>query len=772
MPEHHNNNNGRRPELTGHDRPAWADAPRPYGMPEPVAAGQGISVMEVLQVLRRWWWQCGLSGLSLSAAAGAIVWFTFVPVYESAAFLEIKNQTPFIAFPDHSNAQAFAQTELETIRSPIVLSRVAAKPEIASLREAQEAKATDRWLAKGLRARYVGSSELCEVAFRANDPSAAALVANAIIDEYLALHQDTSSEQTERMISLLNEQQRERKAEVEALRDSVRTLTKKTTGFDPIVVSGKDNSAIVMQDNPISKLQAQRATEQANEVIINAELKAVQESLAKKQVEVPQHEIRKAMEDHPEVRRLRGMIVQHQTLLGGYAQRSAKGWDDPTVVQKKKEIDAIEGDLEKLLVELEPAIRRQLDSLVRGRHEARVSEIELELDHARNKLAEWDRQVEEQRKELEKHGDELLNLEFARGDLARSEEVHSLIAQRIIALKTEKFAPRRAAKRQPATAPVLPLEAVPYKRLGMACFGAFLFPFGLAFVWERWVRRISDGRRVASEANLPVLGEIAALPSRVSSPDKRSNGFVRDRVTFEESVDALRVGVMFSPNFRDIQTLAVTSAVSREGKTSLASSLTISLANATREPVLLIDADMRAPDLHDMFGTSCVPGLAEVLGQQTLSDGAVTRQVAPNVDLLPAGKLVASPHSLLRRGVFESLLAEFKHRYRYIVVDTPPVLSASEALVLANACDGVLVCTRCDYSRGPQLKTATERLATAGARLMGVVISAVPTRVWAYRYGGYGYGWERYAPSYHRSKHHADSNEPDGESSDEPIDVE
>lgn len=728
--------------------------------------------MEVLQALRRWWWQSSLAGLTLAAAAAAVVWYTFKPQYEAAAFLEIKNNAPFIAFPDRMEAQSFAQTELETIRSPIVMSRVAAKPEVASLPEAQESKAVDRWLAKGLRARYIGQSELCEVAFRSNDPAASALIANSIIDEYLALHQDTSSEQAERMISLLNEQQRERKAEVEALRDSVRTLTKKTTGNDPIVVTGHENSAVVMQDNPLAKLQAQRAAEQANEVIINAELKALRETLAKKQVDVPNHEIRKAVEQHPEVQRLRGLMVQHQSLLGGYAQKSAKGWDDPVVERKKKEIETLERDLEKLIAELQPAFRKQLEGMVRARQEEHVAEIELELDHARNKLAEWSRQVEEQRVELEKHGDELLNLEFVRGDLERSEEVHSLIAQRIVAMKTEKFAPRRAAKRQSATAPVLPLEAVPYKRLGMACLATFLLPFGLAFAWERWARRIYDTKRVASEVNLPVLGEIAALPSRMASPDRRTNGFVRDRVTFEESIDALRVGLMFAPNFRDMRILGITSAVSREGKTSLSSSLVISLANATREPVLLIDADMRAPDMHDMFGTPLAPGLVEVLSKNAIGEDAVVHEVAPNVDLLPAGKLVSSPHALLSHSFFPELLAGFKSRYRYIVVDTPPVLSASESVVLATCCDGVLVCTRCDYSRGQQLKVASQRLASAGARLLGVVISAVPTRVWAYRYGGYGYGWERYVPSYEKSKHHRQLPADEGRSSDEPIDVE
>src|SRR6185437_6925362 len=105
----------------------------------------------------------------------------------------------------------------------------------------------------------------------------------------------------------------------------------------------------------------------------------------------------------------------------------------------------------------------------------------------------------------------------------------------------------------------------------------------------------SDSHRLAADLNLPVLGEIACLPASRGAKGFRSAGFVRERVTFEESIDSLRVGLTLPLGSREMQTFLVTSAVSGEGKTNLASSLAISLARASHERVLLVDADMRDP---------------------------------------------------------------------------------------------------------------------------------------------------------------------------------
>ena len=186
--------------------------------------------------------------------------------------------------------------------------------------------------------------------------------------------------------------------------------------------------------------------------------------------------------------------------------------------------------------------------------------------------------------------------------------------------------------------------------------------------------------------------------------------------------------------------MVITSAVSREGKTSLASSLAVSLARNVRQPILLIDADLRAPDLQEIFEVPLSPGLADVLSGKCQPHEAIVVKSNHGVHVLPAGRLAGTPHAVLGHGVFLNLIAELRTQYRYIIVDAPPVLAASEALMLAAAADGTLVCTMREITRGPQLRLACGRLAAAGAKLVGAVISGVPSRSWEYKYGYYGYG--------------------------------
>ncbi len=94
---------------------------------------------------------------------------------------------------------------------------------------------------------------------------------------------------------------------------------------------------------------------------------------------------------------------------------------------------------------------------------------------------------------------------------------------------------------------------------------------------------------------------------------------------------------------------------------------------------------------------------------------------------------------LLGTGAFTTLLKQLRADYRYIVIDTPPVLAASESLALAKAADGVLICTLRELSRTTQVRMTYERLESAGAKVIGVVLSGVPTRSYAYKYGAYGY---------------------------------
>jgi capsular exopolysaccharide synthesis family protein len=189
----------------------------------------------------------------------------------------------------------------------------------------------------------------------------------------------------------------------------------------------------------------------------------------------------------------------------------------------------------------------------------------------------------------------------------------------------------------------------------------------------------------------------------------------------------------------ELHTLVVTSAVKSEGKTSVSVQLAASLARASGERCLLVDADLRSPDIHRLLKSRAEPGLAEVLAGECSLGDAIDKTWNERIHLLPAGKATTSPHKLLGGDQLDGVLAELRTAYQYVVLDTPPVLAASEALMLARAADGTLICAMRDVSRVSQVSKTFNWLVAAGARPVGAVLSGVPTRHYAYHYG-YGSG--------------------------------
>jgi len=203
-------------------------------------------------------------------------------------------------------------------------------------------------------------------------------------------------------------------------------------------------------------------------------------------------------------------------------------------------------------------------------------------------------------------------------------------------------------------------------------------------------------------------------------------------------VDSLRTNLSLG-KLQGQRVLAITSAVSQEGKTTLAAQLAVSIARATGEMTLLIDGDMRSPELHEIFDTQLSPGLAEVLRGECPEEEGIETGFSEKLHILTAGRLTVSPHQLLGRGEFSVLLDRLGEMYRHIVIDTPPILPASEALVMARAADAAVLCVRRDYSRMDQVDEAFRRMSGAGVNSAGAVLNGIPLQHYAYKYGVYGY---------------------------------
>jgi capsular exopolysaccharide synthesis family protein len=351
-----------------------------------------------------------------------------------------------------------------------------------------------------------------------------------------------------------------------------------------------------------------------------------------------------------------------------------------------------------------------------------------------------DRRYQAKRRELGEQGGARLEFEFAQQALQRALGLLTSISDRATQMQAEMVAPGRPAVYRTATPPVEPEVKYPLIGLAASTLASLALPFAIAFVWETSVRRISTAEQLEQKTDVGVIGEISRLPMKKGRATSRVLGM--ELGLFEESIDSLRTGLLLSNDEHEIQVLAVCSAVSGEGKTSVSSQLAVSIARATGQPVLLIDGDMRAPDVHHIFDIPLSPGLADVLDHEVSLEEAINRSWSEHVHLLPAGELAKSPHKLLGNSAMRTTLDEARLWYRFIVIDTPPVLAASESLVVAKQADATLLCAMRDFSRENHVRLAHGKLVATGADMIGTVLNGVPVRSYASRYGSYGrYGY-------------------------------
>ena len=330
-------------------------------------------------------------------------------------------------------------------------------------------------------------------------------------------------------------------------------------------------------------------------------------------------------------------------------------------------------------------------------------------------------------------------LEFARGELARAEKVFELIAARRLALQTGTARPARVRLTRKAEVPLGPLQSMPYKILFLACSAGLVAPFGLALAREITVRRVTDVEQFAEESKLRVLGEVSKLPVRFIAVSSQKHGgrLRREMDIFAESINSLRTHLSIAEGLDSQQVVAIASSVSGEGKSSIATSLAMNIATTTNRPTLIIDADLRSPDVATMLKVNSQPGLHELLSGKCRLEEAVHRVDHTQLYVIPGGQATKNPHRLLRLAETQKLLDQVRSKFSSIVIDTPPILGASESLVIAKAADVVLFCSLCDVSRVKQVRLAIERLHQTGANVAGAVLSGTPARRYEHVYGYY-----------------------------------
>lgn len=715
-----------------HDQPRWPTKPAEGGMPQ-------FSVHTVLVAARCWWHIALPLGLLLASGAAVGVYYTSKPVYTAQAWLMIRSKPLYLVrdvSPD--DPQRFVQNQIEMIKSPMVLAPVASNADVARAPELVNHLDPVQYLRNNLKVRNQGGSDLFTLEFTSRSAEKAKLIVDSVATEYRAqqnYHENDLNESTVAKLRLLLGYKHD---DVEKLRARLDQLA--TAHPEAMATPARRNAEQSSAAATLLSLDTQLKTALVDQATVFATLEAAQELLAKEVYEPSANDLEAFVQSQPAVLQLNRLLDDDRAKLNEHKEKSVNPKNNPFLAQLEKKIKDAEAVREKSLSEMRIAGKADLTKLNKLQREREIATLQGRLKEIDARVKALNKLLGEQKGEEQQAAGSLLEFELARDDHDRAKNLHAALARRIDDMLTERDAPTRVDISRPAALPLRPDEEIPFKKMAMAAMAALCLPFGLAVGVELLFRRVCSRQQLEAGGQIAVVAEVTSLPARVKSQRGAAG---RDRQLFEESIDGLRTYLSLVDSMHGRKVLAVTSAISREGKTSLASQLAVSVASAAGRPTLLIDGDMRSPDIHRIFDIERGPGLSETLRGECPVEEAIETGFSDTLHLLTAGHLSSSPHRILSNNRFADLIAKLGTMYHYIIIDTPPILAASEALLLARTADAAILCVRRDFSRVDQVADAFARLRTAGVQTAGAVLNGIPARHYAYRYGAYYYNRDR-----------------------------
>lgn len=557
----------------------------------------------------------------------------------------------------------------------------------------RERKITD--YLRGLTISPISGTQLVRIRYESADPRLAAQNANAHADAYIEsildarfAFMESASSWMSRRVDELRSTLQESEARLQAYREQEQLID--SQGIQAL-------STMQINDLTARLTDARRRLASARIAYLQVfgdEAEAIES--------VP------AMQEDSAVREFRNAQAQAEQNVAELSQRY--GPKHPTMIAAQSELAVATENLEAQMRIVSGGIRAEYLAT-----QSEVSALEDELEVAKqgyqevsrkgSNLAELQREVETNR--------QLYELFYSRlRETAQTNDLESVNA-RIVQL---------------AAIPELPIK--PRKRTAVMMAVAFglALGIGLAFLLELARNTIRSSTDVEETIHLPLLGSVPTL-SRASRGRPAAALFSGQERGFGEAIRTVRTGLSLSGQDESNQVILVTSSVVGEGKTTIAMSL--ALAFARFERVLLIDADMRRPSVSSELGLDAdAPGLPELLGGKTYLNKSISLIKKYNLEVLKTDTIPSDPLELLSLGSFSKSMKTLRETYDRIIIDSPPVLAVSDAEVLSTYADAITYVIKFDSTTKQQVRSGLEKLEQRRnhASISGIVLNHVDVK--------------------------------------------
>jgi succinoglycan biosynthesis transport protein ExoP len=405
------------------------------------------------------------------------------------------------------------------------------------------------------------------------------------------------------------------------------------------------------------------------------------------------------------------------------------------------------------------------DSLGRARQTI-VESVKEEYETARNHVELLQSDLDRQKSEANDLAEKLVQYHILQHDAESNKLLYDGLLQKL------KEATISAGLRSsnirivdPALIASSPTRPQKFRNILLSFFVGLVGGIGLALFREYLDNTVKSPDDIEALTGLPSLAVVPALPglsastgrlsrlAREAAPQSASGprvellSYIQPKSQISEAFRALRTSLLLSQADHPPQVILVTSALPREGKTTAAVNLAVTLAQLG-DRTLLMDSDLRKPGIRRALNLTSGKevGLSSYLaGVSTLDEVLMPHPTINNLVALTTGPVPPSPADLLSSHRMREAITDLRHRFKFVVIDSPPVMAATDAVILSALTDGVLLVVRSGETPKEAFTRTRDLLAAVKCRLLGVVLNAVdssaPDYYYSYRYYPYAYGY-------------------------------